>query len=77
MIAITAGPRAFRFLLLEGYFAVRYGAEAKVCIGDGYVSVDRSIGCAWRGESFVVVRKLMKRGTSTTVEQNVRNLELR
>jgi len=67
MIAITAG-RAFRFLL-EGYFAVRYGAEAKVLLARYYPWIGLSV--ALGVVVFVVVRKLLKRGTSATVEQTL------
>jgi len=48
MLAIIAG-RAFRFLL-EGYFAVRYGAEAKVILAKYY---------PWIGLGLVVVIVLL------------------
>jgi membrane protein YqaA with SNARE-associated domain len=67
MIAITAG-RAFRFLL-EGYFAVRYGAEAKVLLARYYPWIGLSV--ALGVVVFVIVRKLLKRGTSATVEQTL------
>ena len=67
MIAITAG-RAFRFLL-EGYFAVRYGAEAKVLLAKYYPWIGLSV--ALGVVVFVIVRKLLKRGNSTTVEQRL------
>lgn len=67
MIAITAG-RAFRFLL-EGYFAVRYGAEAKVLLAKYYPWIGLSV--ALGVVVFVIVRKLLKRGTSTTVDQRL------
>jgi membrane protein YqaA with SNARE-associated domain len=57
MIAVIGG-RAFRFLL-EGYFAVRYGAEAKLILAKYYPW----IGLAFAGGVivFVIVRKLLKR----------------
>jgi membrane protein YqaA with SNARE-associated domain len=67
MIAITAG-RAFRFLL-EGYFAVRYGAEAKVLLARYYPWIGLLV--ALGVVVFVVVRKLLKRGTSAAVEQTL------
>lgn len=65
MIAIIAG-RAFRFLL-EGYFAVRYGAEAKVILARYYpwIGLAVAVGVVL----FVIVRKLLKRGEAATVEQ--------
>jgi membrane protein YqaA with SNARE-associated domain len=67
MIAIVAG-RAFRFLL-EGYFAVRYGAEAKVLLARYYPWI--GLGVAIAVILFVVVRKLMKKGTPGSVEQTL------
>jgi membrane protein YqaA with SNARE-associated domain len=65
MIAIIAG-RAFRFLL-EGYFAVRYGAEAKAILARYYPWI--GLGVAVAVVLFVIVRKLLKRGEAATVEQ--------
>jgi len=65
MIAIIAG-RAFRFLL-EGYFAVRYGAEAKAILARYYPWI--GLGVAVGVVLFVIVRKLLKRGEAATVEQ--------
>ncbi|HEY5401353.1 MAG TPA: VTT domain-containing protein [Pyrinomonadaceae bacterium] len=65
MIAIIAG-RAFRFLL-EGYFAVRYGAEAKAILARYYPWI--GLGVAVGVVLFVIVRKLLKRGEAPTVEQ--------
>ena len=67
MIAIVAG-RAFRFLL-EGYFAVRYGAEAKVLLARYYPWI--GLGVAIAVILFVVVRKLMKKGPPSSVEQTL------
>ena len=57
MIAVIAG-RAFRFLL-EGYFAVRYGAEAKLILARYY---------PWIGGGLIVlislgviIRSILKR----------------
>ena len=63
MIAVTVG-RAFRFLL-EGYFAVRYGAEAKVLLARYYpwIGLAFAVGIVL----FVILRKLIKRNTA--VEQ--------
>jgi len=63
MIAVTVG-RAFRFLL-EGYFAVRYGAEAKVLLARYYpwIGLAFAVGVVL----FVILRKLIRR--SPTAEQ--------
>jgi membrane protein YqaA with SNARE-associated domain len=65
MTAVTVG-RAFRFLL-EGYFAVRYGAEAKVLLARYYpwIGLAFAVGIVL----FVILRKLIKR--SATVEQTI------
>ena len=67
MVAIVAG-RAFRFLL-EGYFAVRYGAEAKAILAKYYpwIGLALALGIVL----FVVLRKLMKRGSPGSVEQTL------
>ena len=57
MLAIVAG-RAFRFLL-EGYFAVRYGAEAKAILAKYYPWI--GLGLAAGIFLFVIVRRLLKR----------------
>jgi membrane protein YqaA with SNARE-associated domain len=57
MIAIVAG-RAFRFLL-EGYFAVRYGAEAKVILAKYYPWI--GLGLVAAIVLFVIVKRLVKR----------------
>lgn len=57
MIAIIAG-RAFRFLL-EGYFAVRYGAEAKAILAKYYPWI--GLGLAVAILLFVIVKRLLKR----------------
>jgi membrane protein YqaA with SNARE-associated domain len=67
MIAIVAG-RAFRFLL-EGYFAVRYGAEAKLLLARYYPWI--GLGVAIAVILFVVLRKLTKKGTPSSVEQTL------
>jgi membrane protein YqaA with SNARE-associated domain len=67
MIAIVVG-RAFRFLL-EGYFAVRYGAEAKALLARYYPWI--GLGVAIAVILFVVVRKLLKKGTTASVEQTL------
>ena len=57
MIAIVVG-RAFRFLL-EGYFAVRYGAEAKAILAQYYPWI--GLGLAVAILAFVIARRLLKR----------------
>ena len=61
MIAIVAG-RAFRFLL-EGYLAVRYGAEAKAILAQYYPWI--GLGLAVAILIFVVAqRRVMKRSSA-------------
>ncbi len=67
MIAIVAG-RAFRFLL-EGYFAVRYGSEAKALLAHYYPWI--GLGAAIAIVAFVVLRKVIKKGTAASVEQTL------
>jgi membrane protein YqaA with SNARE-associated domain len=67
MIAIVVG-RAFRFLL-EGYFAVRYGAEAKVLLARYYPWIGLAV--ALGVVVFVIVRKVMKRDSAAAVEQTL------
>jgi membrane protein YqaA with SNARE-associated domain len=67
MIAIVVG-RAFRFLL-EGYFAVRYGAEAKALLAKYYPWI--GLGVAIGVVVFVIVRKLLKRPSSGAGEQTL------
>ena len=57
MLAIVVG-RGFRFLL-EGYFAVRYGAEAKVILAKYYPWI--GLGLVAGIVAFLIVRGLMKR----------------
>ena len=57
MLAIMAG-RAFRFLL-EGYFAVRYGAEAKVILAKYYPWI--GLGLVAAILLFVIVKQRRKR----------------
>jgi len=66
MIAIIAG-RAFRFLL-EGYFAVRYGAEAKAILAKYYPWI--GLGLAIAILVFVFVKRWIRRGAET-VEQTL------
>lgn len=65
MIAIVCG-RAFRFLLV-GYFAVRYGAEAKALLAKYYpwIGLALALGII----AFVVIKKLLKRDDPNPVEQ--------
>jgi membrane protein YqaA with SNARE-associated domain len=65
MIAIVAG-RAFRFLL-EGYFAVRYGAEAKEILAKYYPWI--GLGLVAAILLFVIVKRLLKR--SQAAEQSL------
>ena len=57
MLAIIVG-RAFRFLL-EGYFAVRYGAQAKEILAKYYPLI--GLGLAVAIVLFLVVKRLLKR----------------
>jgi membrane protein YqaA with SNARE-associated domain len=66
MIAIIAG-RAFRFLL-EGYFAVRYGAEAKAILAKYYPWI--GLGLVAASVLFVFVKRWVKR-TSDTIEETL------
>ena len=67
MIAIVAG-RAFRFLL-EGYIAVRYGAEAKVILAKYYPWI--GLGAAIGILLFVLIRKMLNRNVEGIVEQSL------
>jgi uncharacterized membrane protein YjfL (UPF0719 family) len=67
MIAVVAG-RAFRFLLI-GYFAVRYGAEAKMILGKYYPWI--GLGLAVAIMAFVVTRSLLKRKLEPAIEQTL------
>jgi len=67
MLAIIAG-RAFRFLL-EGYFAVRYGAEAKHILAKYYPWI--GLGLVAAILLFVFVKRWTKRGADT-VEQTLK-----
>jgi len=66
MIAIIAG-RAFRFLL-EGYLAVRYGAEAKAILAKYYPWI--GLGLVVAIVLFVFVKRWVKR-TSDTIEETL------
>jgi membrane protein YqaA with SNARE-associated domain len=65
MIAIVVG-RAFRFLL-EGFFAVRYGQDAKVILTRYYPWI--GLGLAAGILLFVVVKRLLKREVIEAVEE--------
>jgi membrane protein YqaA with SNARE-associated domain len=62
MLAIVVG-RGFRFLL-EGYFAVRYGAEAKVILAKYYPFI--GMGLVAGILAFVIVRRFMRRNAVET-----------
>jgi membrane protein YqaA with SNARE-associated domain len=64
MIAIIAG-RAFRFLL-EGYFAVRYGAEAKAILAKYYPWI--GLGLAVAILLFVLIKRWTKRDENAVEE---------
>lgn len=67
MIAVVAG-RAFRFLL-EGYFAVRYGAEAKALLARYYpwIGLALAVGVV----VVMIMRKVLKREPPAAVEQTL------
>ena len=65
MLAIIAG-RAFRFLL-EGYFAVRYGAEAKQILAKYYPWI--GLGLVAAIVTFVIVKRLMSRNQDEAAAQ--------
>jgi len=67
MIAIVVG-RAFRFLLV-GYFAVRYGAEAKVLLAKYYpwIGLALAVGVV----AFVIFRKVLRREVKNVVEHTL------
>lgn len=67
MLAIIVG-RAFRFLL-EGYFAVRYGAEAKVILAKYYPWI--GLGVVAAIVLFVIVRRSLKRSQAEAAEQSL------
>ena len=67
MIAVIAG-RAFRFLL-EGYFAVRYGAEAKLLLAKYYPWI--GAGLAVLILLVFVLRSLLKRKVQPAIEQTL------
>lgn len=65
MIAIVVG-RAFRFLL-EGFFAVRYGQDAKLILARYYPWI--GLGLAVGILLFVLVKRLLKRKVIEAVEE--------
>jgi membrane protein YqaA with SNARE-associated domain len=65
MIAIIVG-RAFRFLL-EGYFAIRFGDQAKVILARYYPWV--GLGLALAILLFVAMRKILRRKVQETTEE--------
>lgn len=64
MIAIVVG-RAFRFLL-EGFFAVRYGAEAKEILAKYYPFIGLGLGVLI--VVFLLVKRFVKRGVERIEE---------
>ena len=67
MLAITAG-RAFRFLL-EGYLAVKYGAQAKEILAKYYPWIGLSLVAAIL--LFVVVKRVLRRNHADAAEQSL------
>ena len=67
LIAIVVG-RGFRFLL-EGYFAVRYGAQAKVILAKYYPWI--GLGLAVLIVLAFVIRAVLKRRPELPVESNL------
>jgi membrane protein YqaA with SNARE-associated domain len=67
MVAIVAG-RAFRFLL-EGYFAIRYGPQAKLILARYYPWI--GLGLAALIIVVFVSRSLLKRKPEPVVEQSL------
>jgi len=67
MLAIIAG-RAFRFVL-EGYLAVRYGAQAKEILAKYYPWIGLSLVAAII--LFVVLKRVLRRGQTETAEQSL------
>lgn len=66
-IAIFAG-RLFRFLL-EGYLAIRYGAQAKEVLAKNYPWI--GLGLAIAIIAFFVTKNLLKRKSRTGTEENL------
>lgn len=67
MLAIIAG-RAFRFLL-EGYFAVRYGAQAKEILAKYYPWI--GLGLVVAILTFVIVKRWMSRNQDEAAAQSL------
>ncbi len=67
LVAIMVG-RGFRFLL-EGYFAVRYGAQAKMFLGKYYPWI--GLGLAVMIIAVVVTRSLWKRRSDPSTEASL------
>jgi membrane protein YqaA with SNARE-associated domain len=65
MIAIIVG-RAFRFLL-EGYFAIRFGDQAKVILARYYPWI--GLGLVLAILLFVAMRRILRRKVEETVEE--------
>jgi membrane protein YqaA with SNARE-associated domain len=66
MLAIVAG-RAFRFVL-EGYLAIRYGAQAKEILAKYYPWI--GLGLVVAILLFVIVKRLVKRDQTDAAEQS-------
>ena len=67
MIAIVVG-RAFRFVL-EGYLAIRYGAQAKEILAKYYPWI--GLGLVAVILLYVVVKRLLKRSQADAAEQSL------
>jgi membrane protein YqaA with SNARE-associated domain len=67
MLAIIAG-RAFRFLL-EGYFAVRYGAQAKEILAKYYPWIGLSLVAGIL--LIVILKRVLRRGQTDAAEQSL------
>jgi membrane protein YqaA with SNARE-associated domain len=67
MLAIVGG-RAFRFVL-EGYLAVRYGAEAKEILAKYYPWI--GLGLVAAILLFLIVKRLLKRDQADATEQSL------
>jgi len=67
MLAIIAG-RAFRFLL-EGYFAVKYGAQAKEILAKYYPWIGLSLVAAIL--LIVILKRVFRRGHAEAAEQSL------
>jgi membrane protein YqaA with SNARE-associated domain len=67
MLAITAG-RAFRFLL-EGYFAVKYGAQAKEILAKYYPWIGLSLVAGI--VLIVVLKRVLRPSQAETTEQSL------